>query len=106
MAIILSQVYMYDSIMVTASFVFLINLIYFPIAFISLVREDSSDRYKDMIERWRSIRYPGTKTVSAYMKSEKLMFSILVSTVYQIGALALMYCQAGKLFTLAHEDLD
>lgn len=44
-AIILSQVFMYDSIMVTASFVFLINLIYFPIAFICLVREDSSDRY-------------------------------------------------------------
>ena len=105
-AIILSQFYMYDSIMVTASFVFLINLIYFPIAFICLVREDSSDRYRDMIERWRSIRYPGTKTVSAYLKSENLMFSILVSTVYQIGVLALMYCEAGKLFSLAHEDLE
>ena len=59
-----------------------------------------------MIVRWKPRRYPGTKNVSAYMRSERLRFSILASTVYQIGALALLYFNAGKIFTLAHEDLD
>ena len=103
---VLSQVFLYDTIMVTASYVFLINLMYFPIGVVCLVREDTSGRYYDMIDRWRSVRYPGTKTISGYMKSEYLKYSLFVSTVYQIGALGVLYYYSDKIFTLVHEDLD
>ncbi len=97
---VLSQVFLYDTIMVTASYVFLINLMYFPLGVVCLVREDTSGRYYDMIDRWRSMRYPGTKTVSGYMKSEYLKYSLLVNTVFQIGALASLYYSANNICTL------
>lgn len=103
---VLSQVFLYETIMVTASYVFLINLIYFPIGIVCLVREDSGSRYYDMIDRWRSTHYPGTKTTGSYMKAESLKFSLFINTIFQIGALATLYLQADRIFTLVHQDLD
>lgn len=102
----LCQVFWYKTILVTGCFIFLINLIYFPIGIACIVREDAESRYVDMIERWRSIRYPGTKTITGYMKSEYLKFSIFVNTIYMIGAMYGLYYHANKLFTLVHTDLD
>jgi len=79
---VLSQVFLYQTIMVTASYVFLINLIYFPIGIVCLVREDSGSRYYDMIDRWRSSHYPGTKTTGSYMKAESLKFSLFINTIF------------------------
>lgn len=103
---VLCQVFWYDTIMVTGVFVFLINLMYFPLGIACIVRENAESRYADMIERWRSIRYPGTKTITGYMKSEYLKFSIFINTSYMLGAMYGLYYHADKLFTLVHTDLD
>jgi len=81
-AFVLSQVFLYESILVTVSYVFLINLFYFPLAIACLVREDSSSRFYEMIERWRAQTYPGTRDVTSYMRAEHLKFSILAVTLF------------------------
>ena len=105
-ALVLSQVFLYDTILVTACFVFLINLIYFPIGIVCITRENPAQRWDAMVGRWRSIRYPGSKTMTGYMKSEFLKFSLFVLIIYQLGALATLYFQAENLFTLVHQELD
>jgi magnesium-transporting ATPase (P-type) len=105
-AMVLSQVFLYDTILVTASYVFLINLMYFPLGIVCLVREDTSGRYYDMIDRWRSIRFPGTKNITGYMKGEYIKYSLFINTVFQIGALGSLYYYADNIFTLVHQDLD
>ena len=57
-----------------------------------------------MAERWRSIRYPGSKTITGYMKTEYMKFTLLVLTIYQIGVLAALYFEADRLFTLVDQD--
>lgn len=105
-AMVLTQVFFYDTILVTGAFIFLINLIYFPIGIACIVRENSAGRYPDMIGRWRSMRYPGTKTITGYMRAEYIKFAIFIVTVFQIGAMYALYYHADKLFTLVHTDLD
>lgn len=75
-ALVLGQVFLYDTILVTASFVFLINLIYFPIGIVCICRENPAVRWNDMVARWRSNRYPGAKTMSTYMRAENIKFSL------------------------------
>lgn len=81
-AFVLAQVFLYETILVTASYIFLINLFYFPLAIACLVREDASRRFYDMVERWRANTYPGTRTITGYMRAEYLKFSILIVTLY------------------------
>ena len=102
---VLTQVFLYKTILVTGAFIFLINLIYFPIGIACIVRENAESRYADMIERWRSVRYPGTKTITGYMKGEYLKFSIFIITLYMVGSMYALYYHAEKLFTLVHQDL-
>ena len=104
-AMVFLQVFLYDQILVTASFVFLTNLVYFPIAIVCLVREDPGVRRYEMIERWRSARYPGTKSITSYMRGELLKFSIFVVTLFQTGAIAGLYYYADSLFSLVHVNL-
>ena len=103
-ALVLSQVFLYDTIFVTAVFIFLINLIYFPLGIVCMTRENSTKRQDAMAERWRSIRYPGSKTITGYMKTEYMKFTLLVLTIYQIGVLAALYFEADRLFTLVDQD--
>lgn len=102
----LTQVFLYDTILVTGAFIFLINLMYFPIGIACIVRENALSRYEDMVERWRSIRYPGTKTITGYMKAEYLKFSIFITTLYQVGSMYALYYHSDKLFTLVHQDME
>lgn len=103
---VLCQVFMYDTILVTGTFIFLINLIYFPLGIQCILRENAETRFADMIERWRSVRYPGTKTITGYMRQEYLKFSVIIVAAFQIGIMGALYYHADKLFTLVHEDLD
>ena len=104
--LVLTQVFLYDTIMVTACFIFLINLIYFPIGIHCIMRENPARRWGEMVHRWRSVRYPGTMTMSGYMKRENLKYSLFVLVLFQIGALATLYFQADHLFTLVHQELE
>ena len=90
----------------TACFIFLVNLIYFPIAIACLVRENSLSNQPAMMERWRSVNFPGAKTVSSYMKSEYLKFSIVMVTIYQITVLAGLYFERNRLFGLIHQEIN
>lgn len=53
-AMVFVQLFEYEDILVTTCFVFLCNLIYFPITIACLVREDPGSRRYEMIERWAS----------------------------------------------------
>ena len=103
---VLTPVFLYKTTLVTGAFIFLINLIYFPIGIACIVRENAESRYTDMIGRWRSVRYPGTKTITGYMRAEYLKFSIFIVTLFQVGAMYGLYYHADKLMTLVHQDLD
>jgi magnesium-transporting ATPase (P-type) len=103
---VLTQVFLYETILITGVFIFLINLIYFPIGIACIVRENAASRYPDMIERWRSVRYPGTKTITGYMRSEYIKFSIFIVTLFQVGSLYGLYYHADKLLTLVDARLD
>ena len=105
-AMVLTQVFFYEEILVTGCFVFLINLIYFPLAIMALVKESNVARHDKMLGRWRSIRYPGTKTITGYMRSESLKLSMFIVTLYQVGAMGGLYYYAESLFSLIHSDLD
>lgn len=105
-AMVLTQVFLYKTILVTGCFIFLINLIYFPIGIACIIRENATSRYPDMIERWRSVRYPGTKTITGYMKAEYVKFSIFINILFQVGSMYTLYYHADKLFTLVHQDLE
>jgi|Transcript_11514 magnesium-transporting ATPase (P-type) len=105
-ALVFLQVFLYDQILVTASYIFLINMIYFPFAIACLVREDPGSRRYEMIERWRSGSYPGTKSITSYMRAELIKFSILVVAIFQISALAGLYYYADSLFELVHTKLN
>ena len=104
--LVLMQAFLYDTILVTAAFVFLINLIYFPIGVVCITRENAAKRWEDMQHRWKSDHYPGTRTLTGYMRAEYMKFTILVLALFQLGALATLYYQADHLFTLVHEELD
>ena len=103
---VLSQAFLYDTILVTAAFVFLINLIYFPLGVVCITRENAARRWEDMQARWKSAHYPGTRPLTGYMRAEYIKYSIVVLAAYQVGALATLYWEADQLFTLVHEDLD
>ena len=105
-AMVLTQVFLYDTILVTGCFIFMVNLVYFPMGIACIVRENAQSRWSDMIGRWRSSRFPGTKGVSGYMKGEYFKTSLLINTLYQLGALGGLYYYAGYLFTLVHVNLD
>lgn len=104
-ALVLTQAFMWDTILVTACFIFLINLVYFPLGIACIVRENAQSRYHDMIERWRADYYPGTKTITAYMRGEYLKLSVFMVTLYQCGCMFGLYYYAHKLLTLVHQDL-
>ena len=100
------QLLEYDEILLTTSYIFLINLCYAPIFIACLVREDPGSRRYEMIERWRASSYPGTKSVTSYMRAELLKFSIFSVTLYQIGALGGLFYYAEQLFSLIHAELE
>ena len=104
-AMVLSQVFLYQEILVTACFIFLVNLIYFPCAIACLVRENSASNQPAMMERWRSHAFPGAKTVSSYMKSEYLKFTVTVVIIYQIAVLAGLYFERNRLFGLIGQEI-
>ena len=104
-AMVFIQVFMFREMIVTGSYIFLVNLVYFPITIACLVREDPGSRRYEMIERWKSVKYPGTKSVTSYMRSELLKLSILIVIVYQICALIGLYKYAAKLFTLINIEV-
>jgi len=79
---VLVQVFLYDKIIVTTSYVFLTNLVYFPIAIAVLVREDPGSRRYEMIERWASAKFPGTKSITGYMRAELLKLSIFAIALF------------------------
>ena len=82
-AMVFSQVFLYKEILVTTSYIFLINLVYFPIVIAALVREDPGVRRYEMIERWRNSSEPyGTKKIADYMQGEMLKFSVFSVAVY------------------------
>ena len=81
-AMIFIQLCEYEKILVTTSYIFLISLCYSPIFIACLVREDPGSRRYEMIERWRASKYPGTKSVTAYMRAELLKFSIFSVTLF------------------------
>ena len=105
-AMVLSQVFFYDTILVTGCFVFLINLVYFPLAIVCYVKESNEGRHDKMLGRWRSIRYPGTKTITGYMRAESLKLSMFVVTIYQVAAMAGLYYYADSLFSLIDSELE
>ena len=105
-AMVLAQVFWYDTILVTVSFIFLINLIYFPLGIQCILRENAETRFADMIKRWRSVRYPGTKTITGYMRSEYVKTSVVLVALFQIGAMGALFYHADVLFHLVHEELD
>ena len=71
-ALVLAQVFYYNTILVSGLFVFLINLVYLPIGLTCIVREKAADnRHLDMISRWRADQaLVGTKTITKYMQGE------------------------------------
>ena len=81
-AMVFIQLLEYDEILLTTSYIFLINLCYAPIFIACLVREDPGTRRYEMIERWKASRSPGTKSVTAYMRAELLKFSIFSVTIF------------------------
>lgn len=105
-AMVFAQVFLYDEILVTTSYIFLTNLVYFPIAVACYVREDPGSRRYEMIERWRSTSYPGTKSITSYMRGEMLKLSIFFVALFQICALVGLYYYADSLFSLIHTDLE
>ena len=98
---------LYDEIFVTTSYIFLVNLVYFPILISALVREDPGTRRYEMIERWRETSEPsGTKSISKYMRAEMLKFTIFCVCVYQILTVVGLYFYAETLFSMVHSRLD
>ena len=91
---VLAQVFLYNDLLVTGTFVFLVNLVYFPIGISLIIRENATSRHEDMVERWRSVNFPGAKTITGYMKAEYLKFSIAIVTIFQVGAMAALYYYA------------
>lgn len=81
-AMVLGQVFYYETIFITGMYVFLINLCYFPMAIACLCRESTIDRKDDMIQRWAADTFPGTKSMTEYMQGERIRFSILVNIAY------------------------
>jgi len=101
------QAFLYKEVLVATSFIFLINLVYFPIAIAAIVREDPGSRRYEMIERWRSsTAVIGTKNMVSYISDEMLKFSILFVTLYQIAAIVGLYYYAVPLFSLVHTKLE
>jgi len=52
------------------------------------------------------MRYPGTKTITGYMKAEYVKFAILIVTAFQLGSIYALCYHADKLFTLVHVNLS
>ncbi len=71
-----------------------------------MVKESNEGRHDKMLGRWRSIRYPGTKTITGYMRAESLKLSMFIVTLYQIAAMGGLYYYADYFFSLIHSDLD
>lgn len=103
---VLSQVVFYHEILVTGAYIFIINLLYFPMGLACIMRESMIDRKEDMAERWAAPNFPGTKSMTQYMGGERLRFSILVNIVYQLGAMSVIYYEAPELFGLLHEHIE
>ena len=102
----LTQVFLYHTILVQALFVYLINLVYLPLGMMCIVREHSPSRLEDMITRWRADEATvGTKSITRYMHDDNLKSSIIVVTLWQLAAMAGLYIKADYLFSLVHMDL-
>ena len=102
----LTQVFLYHTILVQALFVYLINLVYLPLGLMCIVREHSPSRLEDMITRWRAHEATvGTKSITNYMRDENVKSSIAVVTLWQLAAMAGLYIKADYLFSLVHMDL-
>jgi hypothetical protein len=67
-----------------------------------ILRENAETRFADMISRWRSVRFPGTKTITGYMRSEYVKTSVLLVAAFQIGIMGSLYFYAENLFSLVH----
>ena len=98
--LVFSEAFIYGSIIATVCFIFLTNLLYYPIAIVCMTRENQKKRFNDMVDRWRANKYPGTRTITQYMRAEYLKASIFFVTIYQIGALGGLYYYCDYLFTL------
>ena len=79
-------------------YAFLINLVYFPIAVACMARENSASRYPDMIQRWRSDDFPGTKSLTRYMRDECIRLSVFAVTLWQIASMGGLYYYAEYFF--------
>ena len=67
-AMVLSQVFFYDTILVNVIFIFIVNLVYFPLIIAALVRETPYLSNAELAQRWAAESFPGTKTTQTYMK--------------------------------------
>ena len=116
--------------LLSASYVLLTNIVYFPIIIACLVREDpekpaflqtclsflpkqvtclwfedADQRRQEMMQRWRADGYPGTKSITTYMRDELFKSSIFAVSLYQIAVIAGLYYYAEGLFDIKHKKL-
>ena len=100
------QVFLFKEMIVTTSYIFLVNLIYFPVAIACLVREDPGSRRYEMIERWRDLSKPnGSKSIAKYMQGEMLNLNIILVSVYQIMTIVGLFFYTDTVFYVVNTNI-